>query len=45
MRGYLWEDLLYLPFKTDFRHFIVSVREETPMLEVLLKRATIHDQA
>ena len=45
MRGCLWEDLLYLSFKTDFRHFIVSLREKTQMLEVLLNHATIQDQA
>ena len=28
MRGCLWEDLLYLSFKTDFRDFIVSLREK-----------------
>ena len=32
MRGCLWEDLLYLSFKTDIRHFIVSLREKTQML-------------
>ena len=43
MRGCLLEDLLYLPFNTDFRNFIVSFRDKIQILWVLLSRATIHD--
>ena len=42
MRGCLLEDLLYSPFNTDFRHFIVLFREKTQILWVLLNRATIY---
>ena len=45
MKGCLWEDLLYLPFKTGFRHIIVLLRGKTQMLEVLINLATIQDQA
>ena len=45
MRRCLWEDLLHLFFKADFRHFIVLLREKTQMFEVLLNHATIQDQA
>ena len=43
MRGCLLEDLLYLPFNTDFRNFILSFRDKIQILWVLLNRATIHD--
>ena len=43
MRGCLLEDLMYIPFKTDCCHFIVSFREKTQGLWVLLDRVTIHD--
>ena len=42
MRECLLEDLLYIPFKTDFRDFIVLFREKKQVLRVLLNRATIH---